>query len=84
VRRFRSQQFRVGAGWSAITRRTAPRCGDETFLNQDCVFDLGLESLLLRTPLKILFQQHRSPTTEAVEANMSVHFRFAPKATVAD
>jgi hypothetical protein len=34
------------------------------FLNQDCVFALGLESMLLRGPPKILFQQHRSITSD--------------------
>src|SRR5947199_7943955 len=29
-------------------------------LNQDCVLALALESMLLRSSLKILFQQHRS------------------------
>ena len=28
------------------------------FLNQSCVFDVHLESMLLRAPLKILFQQY--------------------------
>jgi len=62
--------------------RTSTRRRD--FLNQDCVFDLGLESIFLRDRLKIVFQQHRSSTTEAVKANASVHFRFTQKATIAD
>jgi hypothetical protein len=64
VRRFHSRQFRVDhqAYRTSMRRRN--------FLNQDCVFDLGLESMFLRDPPQ--------------KANMSVHFRFGPKATVAD
>jgi hypothetical protein len=42
--------------WNSNLKRWNPA---NRFLNQDCAFVLGLESMLLRDPLKILFQQHR-------------------------
>jgi hypothetical protein len=38
-------------------------------LNRTCEFDAGVESMLLKDPLKILFQQHR-PVAEVRRAKM--------------